>query len=110
MSNIDLSQLVTAEDKAAAEAEAIRVAVTAAIDAHVEATARSRNYNSAAALAGYVASTVGPWAAEAQAFVAWRDSVWQAAFAMLADVQAGERAAPSPAEAVAEIPDITWPE
>ena len=110
MPNIDLNQMVTAEDKASAAAAELMETVTAAIDAHVEETARSRNYNSAAALAGYVASTVEPWAAEAQAFVAWRDGVWQTAFAMLAEVQAGERAAPSPAEAVAEIPDITWPE
>lgn len=60
--------------------------------------------------ARYASSTVTAWAAEAAAFVARRDSVWQAAYALLAEVQAGARAAPSPAEAVAEIPDISWPE
>lgn len=110
MPNIDLSQMITAEAKAEAAAAEIQAAVVSAINAHVEQAARSRNYNSAAALAGYVASTVEPWAAEAQAFVAWRDAVWQAAYAMLAEVQAGERAAPTPTEAVAAIPAISWPE
>lgn len=86
-----------------------RSAVITAIDSHVEETAKARDYNDAAALAGYVNSTVTAWADEAQAFVAWRDDVWQTAFAMLDEVQAGERAAPTPAEAVGELPEITWP-
>jgi hypothetical protein len=109
MPNIDLAQLVTAEDKAAAAAASLRSSVVSAIDAHVEATARSRDYNSAESLAGYASSTVSAWAAEANAFIAWRDAVWQAAFAILSDVQAGARTAPTPAEAVAEMPVIAWP-
>lgn len=109
MPNIDLNQLVTAEDKTAEAAAELMQTVTAAIDAHVEETARSRNYNSAAALAGYTASTVPAWAAEATVFVAWRDAVWTAAFTMLAEVQAEERTAPTPVEAVAEMPAIAWP-
>lgn len=109
MSNIDLSKIITAEDKAAAAAEAHKRSVISAIDAHVEDTAKSREYNNAAALAGYVNSTVTEWADEAQAFVAWRDAVWQTAYSMLGEVQAGTREAPAPAEAVAELPVITWP-
>ncbi|MCW1404329.1 hypothetical protein OKA06_19255 [Novosphingobium sp. MW5] len=37
-------------------------------------------YNDAAACAGYRTSTVAPWAAEAQAFIAWRDAVWLAMY------------------------------
>ena len=55
----------------------------AAIDAHIEAVARSMRYNSAAHAAGYVTSTVAAWAQEATAFAAWRDAVWLAAFAVL---------------------------
>jgi hypothetical protein len=93
---IDLTQLITAEARAAERAAAHRAALTAAIDAHVEGVARAAGYNGAAALAGYVASTVPDWAAEARAFVAWRDAVWTAALEMLA---AADPVAPAPAPA-----------
>lgn len=100
----------TAAEIAAEQSAAIRAACISAIDAHVEAIAQSRSYNSAAHLAGYATSTVPQWAAEAQAFVAWRDQVWQTAYAMLAEVEAGTIQAPTPAEAVAALPVIAWPE
>jgi hypothetical protein len=56
--------------------EEIQRQITAAIDAHVEAQALALQYNSAAHLVGYAASTVSHWRAEAEAFVAWRDAVW----------------------------------
>lgn len=93
---IDLTQLITAEARAAEQAAAHRAALTAAIDAHVDSVARAAGYNGAAALAGYVASTVPDWAAEARAFVAWRDTVWTAALAMMA---AADPATPPPAPA-----------
>lgn len=76
-----------------------------AIDAHVEATARSRQYNSAAHMASYIASTVPEWAAEAEAFVAWRDQVWVTAIQMLATTTEAPKI-----EAVIEaLPQIEWP-
>ncbi|MDP3414632.1 hypothetical protein [Falsiroseomonas sp.] len=80
----------------------------AAIAALVEATAHARDYSSAASCAGYAASTVPAWAAEAAAFVAWRDAVYLAAYARLAEVQAG---APPPtvADLIASLPAIDWP-
>lgn len=55
-------------------------AVTRIVNDHVEAVARSMGYSSAASCAGYLGSTVPQWAAEAGAFVAWRDAVWLAVF------------------------------
>jgi hypothetical protein len=52
----------------------------AAVDDLVEATARGMDYKGAAHCAGYVSSTVPQWAAEALAFVAWRDAVWVTAY------------------------------
>lgn len=83
---------------------------TAAIDAHVEAVARGRSYNGAAHMASYVASTVPQWAAEAAAFVAWRDAVWVEALGELAKVTGGAEAPPTVAELVAALPAIQWPE
>lgn len=90
-------------EQRAAEARAQALAATAArIDQEVEAQARALGYNSAAHLAGYVGSTVPDWAAEARAFVAWRDSVWLAAQALLA-----EGTAPDPEAVLQKLP--AWP-
>jgi stage V sporulation protein SpoVS len=107
---IDFTQVITAEDKAAAAAAAMQARLTGAIDQHVEATAQARGYNSAAHIAGYATSTVTDWQAEAQAFVAWRDAVWLAAFAILAEVQSGARDVPDEADLIGELPVIEWPE
>ncbi|TBZ81433.1 MULTISPECIES: hypothetical protein [Rhizobium] len=80
-----------------------------AIQRHVDETAVSRRYNDGDALASYVASTVPGWKAEAEAFVAWRDAVWQYAYAELAKVQAEARDQPSIADFLLELPEIVWP-
>ena len=80
-----------------------------AIEAHIEATAAERDFSSATRLASYVASTKPAWRAEAEAFVAWRDDVWEFAFAEFAKVQAGTRAEPSVEDFLAELPQIAWP-
>src|SRR5690349_16849961 len=46
------------------------------IQAHIDATARQRSYDSGITCASYVNSTNPAWAAEASAFTAWRDDVW----------------------------------
>lgn len=81
----------------------------AAIQAHVDGVARSRRYESGALLASYVPSTIASWAAEAAAFVAWRDAVWVYAYQALVEVQNGEREQPSVSDLVAEIEPIEWP-
>jgi hypothetical protein len=81
-----------------------------AVQAHVDATAQSKGYNDAAALAGYTSSTVPPWKAEAETFVAWRDQVWLAVFEMLAQIQSGDMEPPeSPAALIGWLPQIEWP-
>lgn len=80
-----------------------------AIDAHVNATARSRDYNDAATLAGYERSTVPEWMAEAKAFIEWRDRVWVYTRSELAKVQHGQRPQPSVEDFIAELPVIAWP-
>lgn len=79
------------------------------IQAHIDAAAQARQYDSGASCASYAASTVPAWAAEAQAFIAWRDAVWAHAYAEMAKVEAGQRAQPSVEEFLAELPVMTWP-
>ncbi len=110
MSNVDLSRLVTAADKAEAAKAAMLSAFQAAIQAHVDDTARLRNYGDGVSLAGYVNSTVPPWAEEANAFVAWRDAVWVYAYGERDKVTAGQRPMPTIEGFRGELPAIVWPQ
>jgi hypothetical protein len=78
----------TAEERRAKALAAARERIAAAVDARVEAQARALGYSSAAHLASYVASTVPAWAAEARAFIEWRDAVWRAAIELQAQALA----------------------
>jgi len=88
--------------------ELIQLNVTA-IQRHLDATARTRNYDGILSLASYASSTDAAFAAEGAAGVLWRDTCWRLSYQALADVQAGLRAMPTPAEAVAELPPMIWP-
>lgn len=101
-----------------AEIEALAITIAAAatmrlfeetIEAHIEATATERGYAGSTRIATYVASTKPAWKAEAEAFLAWRDDIWEYAFAELASVQAGDRDEPTIEAFIAELPAITWP-
>lgn len=80
-----------------------------ALQSHIDAVARSHQYGSGVLLASYIASTIPAWAAEAQAFVAWRDTVWMAAYQVLAGVQSGSNPPPSMQDFIAALPVIQWP-
>jgi hypothetical protein len=80
-----------------------------AIQNLVDSTAREKQFRDGVTLASYTASTKPKWAAEAQAFVAWRDNVWFYAYGQLAKVQAGERPQPTVEQFLAEIAPIAWP-
>lgn len=97
------------QDPPAPTAEHLLASYTSAIEAHVDGVAGSRDYSGAVSLASYIASTNAIWAAEAQAFVAWRDDVWQFALAELARVEAGEIQPTALPDLIASLPAITWP-
>jgi hypothetical protein len=80
-----------------------------ALEAHVDAAAAGRSYSSAVSCASYAASTNPAWAAEAQAFIAWRDAIYVAAFSALAEFEGGE-APPTIAAFIADLPVMAWPE
>ena len=79
----------------------------AAIQAHVDATAVARLYDSGVSLASYLGSTNPVWAAEAAAFVAWRDAVWAFVYGLWADPPTGGDS--SIETLIASLPEITWP-
>jgi len=81
-----------------------------AINAMLEATARSRNYDSGVSLAGY-ATPYEPndkWRQEGQAFVIWRSLVWQYAYEQFDAVMLGQREVPTVDEFLSELPAIDW--
>ncbi|MBC2887323.1 hypothetical protein H7Q97_18240 [Ochrobactrum sp. CM-21-5] len=82
----------------------------AAIQSLIDGKAQEKQYDSGATLASYVNSTIPQWAAEATAFVAWRDQVWAYALAELDKVQNGQREQPSVEAFLAELPVFEWPE
>ncbi|MDR5008316.1 hypothetical protein RGK87_04750 [Agrobacterium fabacearum] len=80
-----------------------------AIQDLVDSTARERQFRDGVTLASYIGSTKPKWAAEAQAFVAWRDNVWFYAYGELDKVQAGQRPQPTVEQFLGEIAPIAWP-
>lgn len=75
----------------------------------LDAKAQERRYDGAVSISTYVNSTNPQWAAEASAFVAWRDAVWAYAYAELAKVGLGQRPQPSVDEFLGELPVMVWP-
>lgn len=80
-----------------------------AIQCAIDQVAQSHNYADGGSLAGYKDSTVPLWAAEASAFIAWRDVVWTYAYQTLASVQSGSIPPPSIGDLISGIIPITWP-
>ena len=75
--NIDLSQLVSAEEKHSSALKALRARYTAVLDMHIQETARNAAFVDALSLVSYAQSRNHVWKAQARAFLVWRDTVWE---------------------------------
>jgi len=80
-----------------------------AVQTFVDQTAQAGSYVDGVTCASYLNSTNASWSADAKAFIAWRDTVWDGAYATLAAVQADTMAQPTVAHLVSGLPAITWP-
>ena len=83
-----------------------------AIQAHLDAKARERQYDNIHTAIGYKDDPNANFAAEANALFAWRSAVWTFSSAELAKVMAGERAQPTIAEFMTELDaacTFAWP-
>lgn len=79
-----------------------------AVRLFLDQKAQEKDYDSALSIASYSVSTNVQWKAESEAFVAWRDSVFESLLQTLADVQGG--AQPPTIEALlAGLPALVWP-
>ena len=91
----------------AAEQERIKNELTAAVQAHLDAKAKEKNYDDILSLCTYATSTDPVFSAEGQAGVEWRDAVWAKCYQVLDAVLAGTRPVPTKEELIAELPAFT---
>ena len=78
-----------------------------AVQAYLDQTAQSRDYDTTYTCLSYLSSTDATWNREAHAFNAWRDQVWRKCHEILNAVMAGAPK-PSVAELIALLPVIDW--
>ena len=71
-------------------------------------TAQSRGYSSVNSIISYVASSNVQWKAEADAFVTWRDQVWERVYIEYMAIDAGG-SIPDEDAFMATLPQIIWP-
>lgn len=79
-----------------------------AVQAHLDETAQSRDYDNTYTCLSYLSSTDEIWRRESNAFNAWRDQVWRKCHEILNAVMAGTKPQPTIDELIAELPAIDW--
>ena len=88
----------------------LRKQLTAIVQGYLDEKVLERGYDSILSACSYAASGNRQFAAEGEVCVVWRDSVWAVCYGVLAQVLSGERQIPTPAELLAELPQLVWPE
>ena len=71
-------------------------------------TAQSRGYSSVNSIISYAVSSNVQWKSEADAFVAWRDQVWEHVYIEYMAIDAGGEI-PDENVFMASLPKIVWP-
>lgn len=82
----------------------IRAQYEAAAQDILDSTAQSWGYDSVISAASYASSGVARYKAEADALIAWRDSLWQAAYNVEVSVQNGAAMPATAADFLAMLP------
>lgn len=106
---IDWTKVKPAEQKAEEAQLATINRLTSAVQAHLDATARERNYDGILSLCTYATSNNSRFSLEGQAGVVWRDAVWAKCYQVMDEALAGSRSVPTEAELIAELPAFSWP-
>lgn len=89
----------------------LRARFTLAIQARLDAWARTRNYDGILSACTYATSSVPQFAAEGTRAVLLRDQTWAVAYDILAAVLAGTRPMPMDlADIEGDLPALEWPQ
>ncbi|KSV64046.1 hypothetical protein N185_35350 [Sinorhizobium sp. GW3] len=107
---IDWSKQKTAEHKSSEKLVELQSAYTVAIQHHLDAKARERQYDGIQTAITYRGDPNPQYHAEGEALFAWRSAVWTYSTAELAKVLGGERARPNLEDFIGELPEFVWPE
>lgn len=89
--------------------EAYQAAAVQAVQAALDLAAQARGYDGILSACSYAVSSHPRFGPEGQAFVAWRDAVWEHCYDVLAQVSAGQRTVPSVPDLLAELPALALP-
>jgi hypothetical protein len=76
------------------------------VQRQLDAAARAKGYDNILSACSYVSSTIPAFAEDAMEFIALRDAAWSTCYAILADVEAGNRPMPTIQEVISELPAI----
>ena len=90
------------------DVETFKSDVDRKVDVLLDSTAQSRGYSDSQSIASYVSSSNVQWHSEAQAFVAWRDQVWEHVYIEYMAIDAGGDI-PNEDTFMASLPPIVWP-
>lgn len=96
---------VTPDPPPAIETEQRRLALL--VQSHLDAAAQLRGFDTVFTACTYIDDPNPQFAADAAALKAWRSAVWTACYAIQAAVLAGQRTAPTDAELLAELPELS---
>lgn len=84
--------------------------LTAAVQAHLDATAQAHGYDNIYTACTYADEpAVAQFQAEGQALRAWRSQVWAHCHGVMAAVQSAQRPVPTAEELIAELPALVMP-
>lgn len=82
--------------------------VVEAVQASLDAFAKSRNYDGILSACTYATSAIPKFQTEGQDAVNARDNTWATCYSILGDVQSGNRPMPSLEGILAELPVLAW--
>ncbi len=88
----------------------IKAQLMAAIQSHLDAKARERDYDGILSLVSYTTSRNPKFYIEGQSGVDWRDVTWVRGYELLDEVMNGTRNIPTSEEFISLLPVLRWPD
>lgn len=86
----------------------IQAELTKVVQAYMDTKVQERGYDGILSACSYVNTGIERFDNEGAACRAWRSTVWDKCYAMLAEVQAGTRAVPTVEKLISELPKLEW--